>query len=111
MTASTRALLEGFQEHATLVRAVVEAAGYDEQIAAQWSSIVRRIIDGAALRLRTAGLAPDRAAATATALVWMTERTCYQQAVRNDTGHDDQHIVAAISDVWWNTISAATRPS
>lgn len=111
VTASTQALLETFREHATLVRAVVEASGYDEQIAGQWSSIVRRIIDSASDRLRTTGLEPDRATATATALVWMTERTCYQQAVRDDTNLDDERLLGALSDVWWSAISAATHPS
>lgn len=111
VVASTQALLGSFREHATLVRAVIEAAGYDDQIAVQWSAIIKRIIDGATGRLQTAGLTPATAAAAATSLVWMTERTCYQQAVRNDTDLDDEQIVAGISDIWWNTIRAASRSS
>ncbi len=114
ITTATRALLENFHKHATLVRAVIEAASYDEQIGTQWSTIVRRIIDDAGLRLQTAGLSRDAAAPIATALVWMTERTCYQQAVRNDTDLDDEQMILGISNVWWNTIRGAAesgRPS
>jgi AcrR family transcriptional regulator len=109
VTTATRALLENFQKHASLVRAVIEAAGYDEQIGTQWSAIVKRIIDDAALRLQTAGLSSEVAGPIATALVWMTERTCYQQAIRNDTGLDDEQMTIGISDVWWNTIRAAAE--
>jgi AcrR family transcriptional regulator len=109
VTEATQALLENFQKHASLVRAVIEAASYDEQIGTQWSTIVRRIIDDAALRLQTAGLSSEVAAPIATALVWMTERTCYQQAIRNDTDLDDEQLILAISDVWWNTIRAAAE--
>ena len=107
---STRALLGSFREHATLVRAVVEAAGYDDQIAARWSAIIRRMIDGAGTRLKTAGLSATAAASAATALVWMTERTCYQQAVRGDTDLDDEQALDGISSVWWAAIRAASPP-
>lgn len=104
LTAATAALLRTFQEHSTLVRAVIETAGYDATISEQWSAIVRQVIDGAAARLRAAGMPSDAATASATALVWMTERTCYQQAVRNDTGLTDDQVVTSISDIWWSTI-------
>lgn len=108
---SIRALMETFKQHATLVRAVIEAASYDEHIGTQWSAIVRRVIADAASRLQTAGCTADVAVPIATALVWMTERTCYQQAVRDDTGLDDEQVTLGISDVWWNTIRAATESS
>lgn len=109
VTTAVRALLESFQQHATLVRAVIEAASYDEHIGSHWSTIVRRIIDDAALRLQTGGLSRDVAAPLATALVWMTERTCYQQAIRNDTDLDDEQMILGVSSVWWNTIRGAAE--
>lgn len=104
---STRALLESFKGNAALVRAVVEAAGYDEVIATYWNGIVERVIEGSQQRLRAEGLGADEARATATALVWMTERLCYQQAVRGAVGLDDDAAVAALSQVWWSTILTA----
>jgi AcrR family transcriptional regulator len=103
---STRSLLESFGRSAALVRTVVEAAGYDETIAAYWDGIVGQVIDGSQQRLRAEGLPAEEARATATALVWMTERLCYQQAVRGAASLDDDAAVAAISQVWWNTILA-----
>lgn len=108
---ATRALLGTFREHATLVRAVVEATGYDEQIADQWSAIIKRIIDGSATRLSDAGITVDVAAQAATALVWMTERTCYQQAVRGDTELDDAQVATGLSNVWWSFILTAATPA
>jgi AcrR family transcriptional regulator len=104
---STRALLETFSRNATLVRAVIEAAGYDDAVANYWAAIVGRIIEGSEQQLRAEGLDADDARATATALVWMTERLCYQQAVRGATGLDDDAAVTAISRVWWSSVCAA----
>lgn len=107
VVASTTALLASFGRNATLVRAVIEAAGYDDAVAAYWAAIIDPIIDGSAKRLRAEGLNADDAHATATALVWMTERLCYQQAVRGATGFGDDAAVAAISRVWWSTLTTA----
>lgn len=104
---SVRALLAAFAQNATLVRAVIEAAGYDDAVAAYWASILDRIIEGSEQRLRAEGLAARDAHATATALVWMTERLCYQQAARHATDLDDDDAVAAISRVWWSTLRGA----
>jgi AcrR family transcriptional regulator len=109
VVASARALLAAFAENATLVRAVVEAAGYDDAVAAYWSSIIDSIIAGSEQRLRSEGLAADDAHATATALVWMTERLCYQHAVRRATDLDDDAAINAISRVWWNSLRAARK--
>lgn len=104
---SIRALLAAFAQNATLVRAVIEAAGYDDAVAAYWASIIDQIIHSAEQRLKAEGLAVNDAHATATALVWMTERLCYQQAVRHATGLDDDAAVTAISRVWWSTLRTA----
>lgn len=104
---STRALMNAFEANATLIRAVIEAAGYDDAVAAFWASTVAPIIEGSERRLHTAGLPPDEAHATATALVWMTERLCYQQVVRRATDLDDDAAVDAVSRVWWSTLRGA----
>jgi AcrR family transcriptional regulator len=107
VVASTRALLSAFGQNATIVRAVVEAAGYDDAVATFWASIVDQIIAGSEQRLIVAGLGAEDAHATATALVWMTERLCYQQAVRGATDLDDETAVAAIGRVWWSCLRSA----
>ncbi|WP_433786429.1 TetR/AcrR family transcriptional regulator [Actinomycetospora sp. CA-101289] len=107
LTASLRGLLGTIRRHAVLVRAVVEAASYDEQIAAYWDGVIGRFITGTRHRLHAEGLGADEATATATALCWMNERTCYQQAVRGQTGLDDDTAVAALVEVWWSVLLAA----
>lgn len=110
IVASTEGLLATFREHATLYRAVVEAAGYDEGIAAYWDGIVGRFVEAARERLCAEGFGEAEAASTAAALIWMTERTCYQQAVRGGTGLDDKVAAAGISWVWWSAITASQTP-
>lgn len=100
ITRSVAGLFGSFREHSTLLRAVVEAAGYDEGISALWGQIVGRFIESAQKRLLAEGIDDERAGATATALVWMTERTCYQQAVRGGTGLKDDAAIAAVCLVW-----------
>lgn len=93
-------LLATFRAHATLLRAVVEAAGYDEEIAAFWNDgVVGRFLVAAEDRLRREGRPPQAARATALSLVWMTERTGYQQVI-GDTGLSDRAVVAALTDTW-----------
>lgn len=104
---SVARLLATFREHATLLRAVIEAAGYDDGIATYWDGVLGRFVDVLRERLRANGLGEAEVAGIATALTWMTERTCYQQAVRGGTGLDDQAAVAGISEVWWSVLSTA----
>lgn len=104
VTAWVRDILGTFRARATLVRAVIEAAGYDEDIAAYWEGILGRFVDAARERLRGAGFGESEAAATATSLIWMTERMCYQQAIRGTTGLDDPAAIAGISEVWWRVL-------
>jgi AcrR family transcriptional regulator len=107
LAASVRGLLQSFRRQGVLVRAVVEAAGYDDEIGAYWDGIVGRFAEAARHRLRDEGLSEDEALATATALVWMNERICYRQVVRDETGLDDAAAVGALCDVWWSVLQSA----
>lgn len=107
LTASIEGLIATFREHTTLLRAVIEAAGYDEGIAAYWDGILGRFVDAAKKRLRAEGFSETAAAGSATALIWMTERMCYQQIVRQSTGLDDPEAVAGMSEVWWRVLRGA----
>ena len=113
ISSSVAGLFGIFRDQAPLLRAVVEAAGYDDEIAAFWHGVVSRFIEGAQKQFRAEGLHHEEAAALASTLVWMTERSCYQQAVRGGTDLDDEAMVAAIANVWWAVIQAsrnAARP-
>lgn len=97
---SVEKLLATFREHAILVRAVIEAAGYDEGVAEYWDEVVGEVISAVRKRLLLNGVREPDALAKATTLVWMTERMCYQQAIRGRLGLDDEGVVASVSDVW-----------
>ncbi len=101
-------MLATFRSHATLLRAVVEASGYDREIQAYWNEgVVGRFLAAAEDRLRREGRRPQEAKATALALVWMTERTGYQQ-VLGETGLPDRAVVAALTEQWEQAL--APRP-
>jgi AcrR family transcriptional regulator len=101
---ASTAALKTFEDNAALVRAAVEAAGYDETVAAYWAGIADRLVDGAQARLQAEGLDADEAKEIATALTWMSERLCYQQAIRHTTGLDDHAAANAMSQVWWRIV-------
>ena len=94
-------------EHGPLLRAIVEVSTYDEEIAVFWRALLQRFADATTERIlaeQKAGRAPAMPAApTAFALVWMTERTFYQQLVQGapvDTGE----LVAALNGIWLRSV-------
>lgn len=111
LATSLRGLLETIRRHAVLVRAVVEAASYDDEVAAYWDGVIGRFVESTRHRLHAEGLGADEATAIATALCWMNERTCYQQAVRGGTGLGDDQAVAALVEVWWSVLVTARTGS
>ena len=97
------AIAELYFQHGPLLRAIVEVSTYDEEIAVFWRALLQRFADSTTQRITAAqrkGEAPSMPAApTAFALVWMTERTLYQQMVQGDPADRDQ-LVEAISGIW-----------
>lgn len=95
-------------EHGPLLRAIVEVSTYDEEIATFWRAMLQRFADATESRITTeqqAGRAPRMPAApTAFALVWMTERTFYQQMVQG-APVDREELVAALNGIWLRSIS------
>jgi TetR/AcrR family transcriptional regulator, ethionamide resistance regulator len=82
-----------YREHAALFRATVEVSTYDEEVATFWRGLVGRFVDATQERIsaeQSSGRALDGdPRAIAFALVWMTERSMYQQYVQgepNDAG-------------------------
>lgn len=81
-----RSVAELYASHAALMRVIVEVSTYEEEVAVFWRGLLERFITAAAERIRSeqaAGTAPPGdPRATAFALVWMCERTLYQQIVQ-----------------------------
>jgi AcrR family transcriptional regulator len=97
-------ILDVFNSHTTVIRTVVEASGYDEEVAAYWRGILDRLTGAAQRRLeQTRGMRPDEAHALAFGLVWMVERTFYQHSVRG-SGIDEAHLLDALTEVWWRAM-------
>jgi TetR/AcrR family transcriptional regulator, ethionamide resistance regulator len=97
------AVLGTYREHGDLLRAVVEAATYDEEVAGFWRSVVARFIKATERRLIQEGEDPSRAAAKAFVLAWMNERVCYQHASSGERP-DDPALLAALVDVWETSV-------
>ena len=100
------AVLALYREHGVLLRAVVEASTYDEQVATFWRAVVGRFVEATRARIeadvaagRSAGLDPGSAAF---ALVWMTERTAYQEMVQGLAAEGE--LAEALSAIWLRTI-------
>lgn len=84
---------ELYRRHGAVTRAIVEVSTYDEEIAVYWRGLLdafvsateQRIVRERAAAGRTgAGRSGDDPRAIAFALVWMLERTLYQQLVQDE---------------------------
>ena len=67
-------ILSTYREHADLLRAVVEASTYDEQVGEFWRNLVGRFVTATEARLVEEGEDPGRAAGKAFALTWIPAR-------------------------------------
>ncbi len=83
------AMLGTWQEHVSVLRAVVEASTYDAEIGEYWRGLVQRFVDETERRLVEEGEEPQAGAAKAFVLSWMMAHSCYQQAVRGASLRDD----------------------
>ena len=100
------AVLALYRDHGVLLRAVVEASTYDEEVATFWRAVVARFVEATRARIeaevaagQSAGLDPG---ATAFALVWMTERTAYQEMVQGLEAQTE--LAEALTAIWLRTI-------
>jgi AcrR family transcriptional regulator len=95
--------LATYREHSALLRAVVEASTYDEQVADFWRAVVGRFIKATERRLVDDGEDPDMAAGKAYVLAWMNERVYYQHASSGERP-DDATLLAALVEVWERSV-------
>ena len=98
-----------YDEHAVLLRAVVEVSTYDEEVAQFWRGLIGQFVEATERRIereRADGRSTcPQAGATAFALTWMVERTYYQQLVQSERVRRDD-AVAALTEIWIRTIYA-----
>jgi len=99
-------IMRSYRDHAALLRAVVEASSYDEEVGSYWRGLIDQFISATERRLRAEGHQPASAEPTAFALIWMTERACYQQVVRGGR-LDDRALIDALQAIWERAVYSA----
>ena len=104
LRSALRAIAELYREHGALLRAVVEVSTYDEEVATFWRALVGRFADPTRERIEAEGGEPALAGATAFALVWMVERSFYQQLVQREPVDADE-LVDAMATIFERTVS------
>jgi AcrR family transcriptional regulator len=90
-----------------LLAALTEAAAYDDEVRAAWLAHQDALIDLIEERLReeqSAGrMPPGPAHATACALHWMVQQTCYQEMVARQRISEDEYL-DAITGIWMRAV-------
>jgi len=96
-----------YEQHGTLLRAIVEVSTYDDEVAVFWRSMLGRFVDASRERIaaeqaagRSSGIEPG---ATAFALCWMAERVLYQELVQG-APIPRENLVDALVRIWLRTI-------
>jgi AcrR family transcriptional regulator len=102
-----------YREHAPLLRAIVEAAAYDEATAIGWRALVGRFVDATRARIEreqaTGNVDPALPARTiAFGLCWMTERSAYELLVQ-DGNLDDASVVEGLLAIWLGAVYGRSR--
>jgi TetR/AcrR family transcriptional regulator, ethionamide resistance regulator len=90
-------------EHASVLRAIVEASTYDAEIGEFWRGVVGRFVEATEQRLVEEGEEPGAAAAKAFVLCWMVVEACYQQLARGES-IDDRALLAALVDIMGRSV-------
>jgi TetR/AcrR family transcriptional regulator, ethionamide resistance regulator len=101
-----------YREHGAVLRAIVQAAATDDEVALFWHAILDRFVDATANRIETlrAGggtIVTEDPRAYAFALCWMIERAFNQQLVLGEPiAHDA--LVAAVSAIFIRAVYGAS---
>ncbi|MGB2710862.1 MAG: helix-turn-helix domain-containing protein [Conexibacter sp.] len=102
-----------YRGHAPLLRAVVEAAAYDETTALAWRALVGRFVTATRERIEREQAAGNvnpalPAAEIAFGLAWMTERSAYELLVQ-DTDFSDDALVQGLLAIWLGAVYGRPR--
>lgn len=104
-----RSVADLYVAHAALMRVIVEVSTYEEQVAVFWRGLLDRFIDATARRMASEQEAGNAPAAdphmTAFALVWMCERTLYQQLVQ-EKPFSATTLADTLESIWMRSIYA-----
>jgi AcrR family transcriptional regulator len=97
-----------YRAHGALLRAVVEASTYDDEVRELWRDTLQRFVDASVRRLLDERAASGEAAARATAfaLVWRTERTLYQHLVQAGPASAEE-LLSALAEIWRRSVYAS----
>jgi TetR/AcrR family transcriptional regulator, ethionamide resistance regulator len=110
--AAMTAIVAGYRRHQALLVALNEMAGYDPQVGATYTEI----LDGIAARMAAVIEQGQHAGsiratlpvtATASALVWMVERTCQQNLPSRPAGYDAE-LAAVLTEIVWASLYLET---
>ncbi len=96
-----------YVEHAALMRATVEVSTYDEEVATFWRGLVGRFVDATEQRIAAEQAAGQALGgdprALAFALIWMAERSMYQQYVQGEP-NEAGTLVDALAAIFSRTV-------
>lgn len=113
LSAALTSIVGIYRCHAALLRAIVEAAAYDEQTAQAWRLLVGRFVTATRARIereQAAGTVDAELPAQQIAfgLCWMTERSAYEHLVQDgDVG--DATLVAGLLAIWLGAVYGRPR--
>lgn len=99
-----RAVLETFRAHQVTIRAITEAAGYDDDVAAFWRRFHERFIVNVVQRAAPPPAEATAVEARAFTLIWMTERSIYEHLNAPRVGDED--LLDALEHQWRATLDA-----
>ena len=96
-----------YEQHGTLLRAIVEVSTYDDEVADFWRRLLGRFVDASRQRIvaeQDAGKSScEDALATAFSLCGMAERVLYQELVQS-APIPQENLVDALVRIWMRTI-------
>ena len=103
-------VVELWLRHGPVLSAVVQTASVDPEVRDLWRDLARRFEEATRRRIereQAAGRAADvLPQETASALVWMTERTCYQHVQQG--GGDPERLAEALTRIWQRSLYERT---
>lgn len=102
-----------YRRHAALLRAVVEGAAYDPEVARYWRELVGRFVGATRARIereQAAGAVDPALPAQSIAfgLCWMTERTAYEHLMQ-DGDVEDAGLVDGLLAIWLGAVYGRPR--